>query len=69
MVTKISEQTMKDFLTPKEFMARHNLARTTVYEGIRDGSIPSITISKRKILIPADALERKLQNGHTVDAD
>ncbi len=48
------------FLTPKEFMEKYKLARSTVYEGIRDGSIPSVRISKRKILIPADALERKL---------
>ena len=53
------------FLTPKQFMERHNLSRTTVYGGIRDGSIPSVTISKRKILIPSDALDRKLAEvGH-----
>ena len=48
------------FLTPKEFMAARNLPRNTVYEGIKDGTIPSIRISKRKILIPEDALERLL---------
>ena len=48
------------FLTPKEFMLANDLARTTVYDGIRDGSILSIRISKRKMLIPEDALERKL---------
>lgn len=48
------------FLTPKQFMERVKLSRTTVYEGIRDGSIPSVTISRRKILIPEDALERQL---------
>ena len=65
MNIKVLGQPMMEFLTPKEFMARHNLARTTVYEGIRDGSIPSITISKRKILIPADALSRKLNGDRT----
>ena len=48
------------FLTPKQFMEQTHLSRNTVYEGIRDGSIPSVRISKKKILIPADALERKL---------
>ena len=35
------------FLTPKQFMEQTHLSRNTVYEGIRDGSIPSICISKR----------------------
>ncbi|MCH7620715.1 MAG: helix-turn-helix domain-containing protein [Chloroflexi bacterium] len=48
------------FLTPKQFMDQTHLSRNTVYEGIKDGSIPSIRISKRKILIPADALDRRL---------
>ena len=48
------------FLTPKQFMEQTHLSRNTVYEGIRDGSIPSIRISKRKILIPEDALDRRL---------
>ena len=49
------------FLTPKEFMVAENLSRNTVYQGLQDGSIPSVRISKRKILIPEDALERKLE--------
>ena len=48
------------FLTPKEFMVAVHLSRATVYKGVRDGSIPSVRISKRKILIPEDALERGL---------
>jgi hypothetical protein len=48
------------FLTPKEFMVAKNLSRNTVYYGLRNGSIPSVRLSKRKILIPEDALERKL---------
>ena len=55
------------FLTPKEFMKEKKLPRNTVYEGIRDGSIPSIRISKRKLLIPEDALERKLAQAYRVD--
>jgi excisionase family DNA binding protein len=54
------------FLTPKEFMVATNLSRNTVYQGLRDGSIPSVRISKRKILIPEDALERKF--GQTLSA-
>jgi len=55
--------TQTKFLTPKQFMEARNLTRNTVYEGIKNGTIPSVRISKRKILIPEDALERLLQ-GH-----
>jgi excisionase family DNA binding protein len=48
------------FITPREFIERTDLPRNTVYTGLADGSIPSIRISKRKILIPEDALERML---------
>ena len=58
------------FLTPKQFMAATNLPRNTVYQGLSDGSIPSIRISKRKILIPANALERRLaESGHPAAED
>ncbi len=50
----------KHFLTPKQFMEKTGLSRNTVYQGIKDGSIPSIRISRRKLLIPEDALEMKL---------
>ena len=53
------------FLTPKQIMAAWNLPRNTVYEGIKNGSIPSIRVSKRKILIPEDGLERKLTGTET----
>lgn len=52
--------TPNHFLTPKQFMEASNLPRNTVYSGIKDGTIPSIRISKRKILIPSDAFERML---------
>jgi len=41
----------------------HVIAVHVRYEGIKNGTIPSVRISKRKILIPEDALERLLQ-GH-----
>lgn len=49
------------FLTPKQFMQETELSRNTVYSGIRDGSIPPVRISKKKILIPEDALDRLLE--------
>jgi len=55
------------YLTPKEFIKEMKLPRNTVYTGLADGSIPSIRISKRKILIPEDALDRMLAAAH-VDA-
>ena len=48
------------YLTPKEFMLENNLSRTTVYEAISKNSIPFIRISRRKILIPEDALDQLL---------
>ena len=48
------------FITPKEFIEKTDLPRNTVYIAIKDGSIPSVRISKRKILIPEDALDRLL---------
>ena len=41
-------------------MKENNLSRTTVYEAISNKSIPFIHISKRKILIPEDALDQLL---------
>ena len=54
--------TPNHFLTPKQFMEASNLPRNTVYEGIKDGTIPSIRISKRKILIPSDALDQLFES-------
>ena len=56
------------FLTPRQFWTEKNLSRNTVYQGLQDGSIPSVRISKRKILIPEDALERKLEQ-NAADAE
>lgn len=55
-------QTGIRYMTPKQFIHENDLSRNTVYNGLADGSIPSIRISKRKILIPEDALERMLAN-------
>ena len=62
-----SQVTPTRFMTPKEFMKEKNLPRNTVYEGVRDGSIPAIRITRRKILIPEDALERRLAEAYRVD--
>ena len=56
--------TQTRFITPKEFIERTDLPRNTVYLGLKDGSIPSVRISKRKILIPEDALDRMLAASH-----
>ncbi len=55
----------KRFITPGEFIERTGLSRNTVYQGIKDGSIPSVRISKRKLLVPEDALEMKLHAAET----
>tara|TARA_Y100000310_G_C20527716_1_gene736893 strand:- start:442 stop:657 length:216 start_codon:yes stop_codon:yes gene_type:complete len=49
------------FLSPTEFTKLKGLTRSTVYESLRDGSMPHIRLSKRKILIPENALEIRLE--------
>ena len=48
------------FLSTDEFIKRHGISRSTLYESIKDGSLSHIRLSKAKILIPEDALERRL---------
>ena len=52
------------WLTPTEFTKLKGLTRSTVYESLRDGSLPHIRLSKRKILIPEDAFERKFRSSY-----
>lgn len=56
------------WLTPTAFLRKHpEIGRNTLYERMRDGTIPHIRVGPRKILIPADALEqifaRQMQGG------
>jgi len=47
------------WLTPRQFMAENpGLGRNTLYERMRDGTIPHVRIGPRKILLPADAIEQ-----------
>ncbi len=50
-----------DWLTVAQFISRFKgtVSRNFVYDRIRDGTIPSVRLGK-KILIPADALDRLL---------
>ena len=50
--------------TVNEFLDAHkgHIGRSSLYERLRDRSIPSIRIG-RKILIPSDALDRLLAMG------
>ena len=51
---------LKPVLTPKEFFNYCGIGSRLGYELIRSGAIPSITLGKRKILIPRAAIERIL---------
>lgn len=55
------EQQMTSWLTPRQFLELHKgkLGRNSLYDHIRDKTVPSVRLG-RKILIPADALERML---------
>ena len=53
----------QEWLTVSEFLERHKglIGRSSVYDRIRDHTIPSVRLGK-KILVPADALERLLDS-------
>ena len=55
-------RTQKGYISVKEFLESLDgrLSKNTVYEAIAAGTIPSIRISRRRILVPADALDRML---------
>ena len=59
----------KEWLTVPDFIARHQglIGRSSIYNAIQNGSLPHVRIGRR-VLVPSDALERLLKNGHTVDA-
>ena len=62
---------MDNWLTVAQFLELHTgqVGRNTVYERIRDKTIPSVRLG-RKILIPADALERMLaEAGQPVEVE
>jgi excisionase family DNA binding protein len=60
MGAKVMER--RQWLTVNEFLEafKGQVGRSSLYEHLRDGSLPSVRIG-RKILIPADALDRLLE--------
>lgn len=53
------------WLSTNEFMERFSgISRSTIYESLKDGSLPHIRLSKSKILIPEDAFERKFRSSY-----
>ena len=57
-----------EWLTASQFIARckGKLGRNSVYDHLRDGSIPSIRLGRR-ILIPSNALWRLLEETRKAD--
>jgi len=51
-----------EWLTVKEFLSRYKgrISRNTLYDRVADNSIPAVRLG-RKVLLPADALDRLLQ--------
>ena len=58
-----------EYISVKEFLQQLDgrLSKNTVYEQIASGVIPSVRISRR-ILIPADAMDRMLAAQETLDS-
>ena len=50
-------------LTPEEVRQRLKISRSVLYSCLRQGTIPSIRISPRKIIIPKHAFMRWLDEG------
>jgi len=50
-------------LTPEEVRQRLKISRSVLYSCLRQGTIPSIRISPRKIIIPKDRFLRWLDEG------
>ncbi len=48
---------MKDAYTVKETAQRLGIAEQTVRKLVKDGDLPSIRVSPRRIIIPVTALE------------
>ena len=55
--------TNEDVLFSKEAQRLLRCSRGVFYRGIKNGTIPSIRLGPRKILIPKAALMRMLQEG------
>ncbi len=53
--------TERDWLSVDQFYKRNKgkLGRNTIYDRVKDGSIPSVRVGRR-ILIPSDALDQML---------
>ena len=58
--------TNEDVLVSKEARRLLRCSRGVFYRGIKNGTIPSIRLGPRKILIPKAALMRMLQEGNNL---
>jgi len=56
-----------DWITVPEFLKRHKglVAKNFVYEAVRDGRIPGLRLSPKKILIRADSFDLLFQQTQT----
>jgi excisionase family DNA binding protein len=66
MRTKITNTYLErrdDVLTSEEARKLLRCSRGVFYRGIKDGTIPSIRLGPRKIVVPKAALIRMLQEG------
>jgi excisionase family DNA binding protein len=53
-----------DFISVQEFVEalEGRISRNSVYSAIADGTIPSVRIGRRRILLPRDALRQALES-------
>ena len=56
-----------EWITVPEFLKRHKglVAKNFVYEAVRDGRIPGLRLSPKKILIRADSFDLLFQQTQT----
>ena len=56
-----------DWITVPEFFKRHKglVAKNFVYEAVKDGRIPGLRLSRKKILIKADSFDILFDSSQT----
>ncbi len=54
------EDFVRETLTISEAAAALGISRTTAYQSARDGRLPVIRVSPRRLVVPKDALARLL---------
>ena len=56
----------KETMSIKEFAEKMSISRSLAYKLVANGQVPVIRLSKRKLVIPMQAVEKMLNGGLTL---